>query len=130
MMSDSSSDAFEHKMESLETSLHEDVSEEEKDDMLTRVLYGVVDTKTVTGSRVEIHQNDKMIKVQKYSRILGVGILGRDTCTFYACIFAAKAQKYKSTKSTKKIREGWALTSTMLLKMLLSFCTFESTKVQ
>jgi hypothetical protein len=56
MMSDSSSEAFEHKMESLETSLHEDVSEEDKDDMLItgRVLYGVLDTKTVIRSRVEV----------------------------------------------------------------------------
>jgi hypothetical protein len=65
-MSDSSSEAFEHKMESLETSLHEDVSEEDKDDMvLTRLLYGVVETKTVIRSRVEIHQNDRSTKVQQ-----------------------------------------------------------------
>ncbi len=35
------------------------------DDMLTGVLYEVVDTKIVTRSRVKIHENDK---VQKYSR--------------------------------------------------------------
>ena len=45
-----------------------------------------------------------MTKIQKYSRKLGFGILGRDTCTFYACTFAAKAQKYKSTKSTKSTK--------------------------
>ena len=44
----------------------------------------------------------KTTEVQKYSRILGFGFLGRDTCTFHDCTFAVKAQKYKSTKSTKK----------------------------
>ena len=97
-MSDSSSEAFEHKMESLETSLHEDVSEEEKDDMLTRVLYGVVDTNTVTGSRVEIHQNDKSTKVQQdsrrwYSRERHVYFL----CSYFCCQ-GTKVQKYKKYK--------------------------------
>ena len=58
MMSDSSSEAFEHKMESLETSLHEDVSEEDKDDMLITgrsvIIWSSCDTKTVIRSRVEV----------------------------------------------------------------------------
>ena len=98
-MSDSSSEAFEHKMESLETSLHEDVAEEDKDDMLTSVnMELLIGTKTVFAAE-SIYI--KMTKVQQYSRTLGFGILGRHTCTFCACTFAAKAQKYKSTKSTK-----------------------------
>ncbi len=94
MMSDSSSEAFEHKMESLETSLHDDVSEENKDDMLTRVLYGVHDTKTVIRSRVEVLQNDISSIVQQDSGLW----YSRERHVYFLCLYLT----CKSTKSTIK----------------------------
>ena len=62
-------------------------------------------------SRAEKHQNDKNTKVQQETKV-GFGILGRDTCTFYACTFAAKAQKYKINSG----KDG------PLVYLLLIFC--------